>query len=146
MNFEFDKKIPVIKLTDSLESNNDMIETAILVLEGPKSLNRQRPYNGQPWTHHGTRGSKLVEGLTFRDIRDCFILGYIQSHSYYKDDTLERLEPNATLIDEADKGDKAQINGNDLYTLIGDIDPIAVAQNTSCWIERYMGIFPNVPE
>lgn len=27
-----------------------------------------------------------------------------------------------------------------------DMDILAVSQNLSCWVERYMGIFPNVPQ
>jgi hypothetical protein len=145
-SFLKDNNIPVVNFTRSVESNLEMIKTAIGVLQGPKTMSRQRPYNGQPWTDTGSRGETLVKGLTFRDIKDCYTLALIQSYPYYKEGTLERIEPNATLIDEADKGEKAQINGNDLYTLVGDIDPLAVSQNLSCWIERYMGIYPNVPK
>ena len=115
-------------------------------------MNRDRPYTGQPWTDLGVRGSTEVKGLTFRDIKDCFIRAYIVSHPYYvydevkRESTLIRQEPNATLIDEANKGEKAQLNGNDLYTLVGDIDPVALSQNLSCEIEKMMGIFPNISD
>lgn len=128
----------------SPESAGEVLENAILVLEGPKSMKRDRHYDGQPWTCTGKRGSAQVTGLTFRDIRDCFIRAFIISHDYYHPGTLQRLEPNATLIDEAHKGESAQLNGNDVYTLIGDIDPIAVYQNLSCEMEKAMGIFPNL--
>lgn len=36
---------------------------------------RDRPYSGQPWTAHGTRGETLVVGLTMRDIGDCIARG-----------------------------------------------------------------------
>lgn len=144
--------IPTIDLSSiPVEEQSNVLETAFTVLEGPKFMNRDRPYIGQPWTDKGIRGSVEVVGLTFRDIRDCFVRAYILSHDYHVYDrekgchTLERQEPNATLIDEANKGEKAQLNGNDLYGLVGSIDPIAVSQNLSCEMERMMGIFPNVP-
>lgn len=141
------KPLGVVDLSKvSPESAGDVIENAIMVLEGPKCMNRDRPYNGQPWTNNGIRGSTQIAGLTFRDIRDCYIRAFIISHPYYHEGTLQRLEPNATLIDEANKGEKAQLNGNDLFSLIGDIDPIAVSQNLSCEIERVMGIFPNISD
>jgi len=34
----------------------------------------------------------------------------------------------------------------DLYVIGNDIDPVAVIQAAACYIERMMGIFPNVPE
>ena len=84
-------------------------------------LDRTRPYNGQPWTDEGIRGSTEVKGITFRDIRDCFIRGCffalgLQPKDYPKS----------------------------VYDLPwNEMDIIAVWQNTSCWIEKYMGIFPN---
>lgn len=132
--------------------NNDNISTEALVksieaqldhMHGEINMQRDRPYTGQPWTDAGQRGATEVKGVTFRDIRDCHTRAYILSHAYYKDGTLERLEPNATIIDEAQKGVNAAISGNDLYTLLGDVDPIAVSQNLGCEIEKIMGIFPN---
>lgn len=138
--------VPILDPNKTPGNFGDVLETAMGVLEGPKSMNRNRPYTGQPHTDLGHRGSQEVKGLTMRDIRDCFIRAFISSHQYYKDGTLDRLIPNADIIDEAKKGEKAQLNGNDLYELVGDIDPIAVAQNLCCEIEMMMGIFPNVPE
>ena len=34
---------------------------------------KERPYNGQPWTDGGVRGKQEVKGLTIRDIQDCLI-------------------------------------------------------------------------
>ncbi len=85
------------------------------------SLNRDRPYNGQPHTDEGIRGSTLVEGLTMRDIKDCFVIGAF----------------------------RATGKGLDEYpaTLYGiDLDPMAVCQNMLCAIEERMGIYPNVPK
>ena len=121
----------------------EKLEAAIYHSAGPKSMNRDRPYTGQPWTSHGARGSQLVVGLTQRDLYDCMIRGYIMSHRTYKEDTMEELEPNATLSREAKKGPFAQLNANDMYELVGDADPQAVIQNTMCEIEKLMGIFPS---
>lgn len=137
-------EIPIINIED--------IGQAVVSLEGYKSLDPNRPYDGQSHTDMGTRGKTEVKGLTMRDIRDCFIRAYIISHPYYVYDevkrecTLIRQEPNATLIDEANKGIHAKLNGNDVFSLVGDIDPIAVSQNLGCEIEKMMGIFPNVPK
>lgn len=145
--------IPTIDLSGhSPESIGDVLHNAITVMNGSNFMNRDRPYTGQPWTDTGKRGSTEVKGITFRDIRDCFIRAYIISHPYYVYDevkrecTLIRQEPNATLIDEANKGIHAKLNGSDVFSLVGDIDPIAVSQNLGCEIEKIMGIFPNIPD
>ena len=36
-------------------------------------LDRDRPYDGQPHTDAGERGRTMVEGLTMRDVVDCFV-------------------------------------------------------------------------
>lgn len=88
------------------------------------TMDRDRPYSGQPHTDHGERGRTFVEGLTFRDIRDCFIRGCFLSSG---------LEPKDWPIS--------------VYDLPWSrMDIIAVAQNMACEMERYMGIFPNVPK
>ena len=110
------------------------------------SMDRTRPYNGQPHTMTGTRGATEIKGITFRDLRDAFIRAYIMSHNYYQPGTIKLEQPNAALIDEAGKGDKAAICENDLYGLVNGIDPMAVAQNLGLELEKLMGIYPNVPE
>lgn len=110
------------------------------------NMRRDRPYNGQPHTDTGTRGATEIKGVTFRDLRDCFIRAYIMSHPYFENDSLNKVQPNATLIDEAKKGEAAVISESDVYRLLGSIDPIAVAQNLACEIEEIMGIYPNVPK
>lgn len=112
-------------------------------LFGPATMDPERPYNGQPWTSAGTRGQTEIKGITFRDLSDAFIRAFIISHPYYQDGTLIPLEPNATLIDEAHKGRAAKLNGNSVFSLVGDIDPIAVSQNLGCEVEKLMGIYPN---
>ena len=86
-------------------------------------LNRNRPYSGQPWTDSGERGQTVVHGLTMRDVRDCLILAFYDSvpPNYDRTRPLEEL-PLAEMCLEA------------------------ISQNLCCWLERYMGIFPNVPE
>jgi hypothetical protein len=39
------------------------------------TLVRDRPYDGQSHTDTGERGKTEVKGITFRDLRDCFIRG-----------------------------------------------------------------------
>ncbi len=104
------------------------------------SMFRGRPYNGQPWTDSGKRGSQMVSGLTMRDIRDCFVRAYINGHL--------RTPKNAPYQDEADKGERACLSCNDMYDIedAGGVDPMAIAQALTCEIEKIMGIFPNTPK
>ncbi len=125
-------------------NNGDEFEALLSRLAGPKDMDRNRPYAQQPHTDGGERGKHPVQGLTLRDIRDCYVRAFILSHPVTKDGTLDHLEPNYTLYQEAKKGPFAQLNTNDLYDLVGTFDPVAVAQNLACEIERMMGIFPNL--
>lgn len=109
------------------------------------NMRRDRPYNGQPHTGTGERGATEIRGVTFRDLRDCFIRAFILSHEHYKAGTLVEIQPNAALRDEAAKGEAAALCENDIYSLVGGIDPMAVAQNLACEVEKAMGIYPNVP-
>lgn len=112
------------------------------------SMRRDRPYNGQPHTHMGLRGSTEVSGITFRDLRDCFIRAVLIStggQHYPTDDPSIRCKM-AALYDEALKGENATLCEDDLYGFDLDrLDPIAIMQNMNCEVERAMGIFPNVP-
>lgn len=112
----------------------DQIDEAFDQLGSDHSMLRCRPYDGQPWTDAGIRGSQPVSGLTMRDIRDCYLRAVFQATGVgYK-------------CAEADKGEQACICENDLYLIdFTKIDPVAIAQNLSCEIEKVMGIFPNVP-
>lgn len=102
------------------------------------NMKRDRPYDGQRHTDSGIRGKTLVEGLTFRDIRDCFIRGYVSSLDF-------ELEGNRKLINEGMKGEKAKLDENSLFQGKGFVDLLAVAQNMACEMEKMMGIYPNVP-
>lgn len=110
-------KIPDEAEKQISEAIDKMFPTDIL-----DTLDRQRPYNGQPWTDAGARGKQAVHGLTMRDIRDCFIRACYDSAPTNK-------YPKS------------------IYDLPWEeIDIMAICQNMVCWIERYMGIFPNLPE
>lgn len=88
-----------------------------------QTLDPSRPYSGQPHTDLGTRGRTVVEGLTFRDLRDCFVMACFHA-----------------------SGLPAEEYPRSLYNLPWDhMDPLAVFQNMACEIERRMGIYPNVP-
>ena len=87
-------------------------------------LDPNRPYNGQRWTDDGKRGQTLVQGLTIRDIRDCLILAFYDSRPP------ELRTPPKSVEDLP----------------LAEMSLEAISQNFSCWIERYMGIFPNVKD
>jgi len=84
-------------------------------------IDRNRPYKGQRHTDDGERGKTLIEGLTMRDVRDCFILA---------------------LYDSAPANETLPMRLEDLP--FDQMDLEAISQNMMCWIERYMGIFPNI--
>lgn len=96
---------------------------------------RDRPYDGQSHTDAGLRGKTLVEGLTMRDIADCYYRAILHSSG---DTELNKL---------ADSDDIEQIKRTIWHDVNWTaIDPVAVQQNLTCNIEKMMGIFPNVPE
>ena len=99
-----------------------------------RGMLRKRPYTGQPHTDHGERGRTEIHGITFRDLRDCFVRACCRSSG------------GGRRYEEALKGEHALLAEDDVFALPwDDMDPIAVAQNLSCEIERIMGIYPNVP-
>lgn len=86
-------------------------------------LDPTRPYDGQPHTDTGERGRTEVKGLTFRDLRDCFIRACYDASG---------------LPIEGWPGD--------VYSLPwGDMDILAVAQCLTVNVEKFMGIYPNIP-
>lgn len=93
-----------------------------------KDARRNRPYDGQPHTAEGERGKTLVEGLTLRDVLDCFAMGMLDA-SY--EEALQDAAERETWI------------YNDLYQL-EEFDPVAAIQNAMCRIEKMMGIYPNI--
>ena len=85
-------------------------------------LDRDRPYDGQPHTDIGERGRQEVSGVTMRDLRDCLI------RACYDASGLLPSEWPGSVFDLP----------------WGAMDIIAVAQNFTCWVERYMDIYPNI--
>lgn len=107
------------------------------------NMRRNRPYNGQPHTNTGIRGATEINGLTFRDLRDCFIRAVLLSTGAETIDGVN-MRPR---YEEACKGEDAALCESDLYGFNLDrLDPIAICQNLCCEVEKAMGIFPNVPE
>lgn len=105
------------------------------------NMRRNRPYNGQPHTDTGARGATEIKGITFRDLRDCFIRAVLLSTGA---ETIEGKDMRP-LYEEACKGEAAAICENDLYGFnLDKLDPMAICQNLSCEVERLMGIYPNV--
>lgn len=101
------------------------------------NMRRDRPYNGQRHTDTGERGATEINGVTFRDLRDCYIRAFMLASAHI----------SQARYDEALKGENAALCENDLYGWdLNKLDPMAVFQNLSCEIERLMGIFPNVPK
>jgi len=111
-----------------MSSFHTLLEVAFADTQGSSafSLDRARPYDGQPHTDAGERGKTLVEGLTMRDVKDCFVRGFLAASDL--------------LVSELPVTD-------DLYGIdLNKIDPVAALQNTMCEVEKMMGIYPNVPQ
>lgn len=107
------------------------------------NMRRDRPYNGQPHTSTGERGRTEIKGVTFRDLRDCFVRAVLLSAGGQEIKGVN-LRPR---YDEAGKGEGAVLCENDLYGFdLDKLDPVAIVQNLCCEVERIMGIYPNVPE
>ncbi|MBW2636827.1 MAG: hypothetical protein JRC86_04785 [Deltaproteobacteria bacterium] len=118
-------------------NNSDQLREFIEDVTGSNKMSmlRSRPYDGQPHTTTGIRGSEEIKGITFRDLRDCYIRATMQS-----------VGPDYPgLYAESEKGEHANLCEGDLYGLDCNIDPIAICQNMCCEIEKLMGIYPNVP-
>ena len=97
------------------------------------SMDRNRPYDGQPHTDDGERGKTIVAGLTMRDVQDCFVMGFLHASEFQR----------------AEKGISERKNPvrDDLYSIdLEQIDPVAAIQCAMVEIEKMMGIFPNVPK
>jgi hypothetical protein len=106
------------------------------------NMRRDRPYNGQVHTATGARGATEIRGVTFRDLRDCFVRAVLLSTGGEVIDGVN-MRPR---YEEACKGQDAVLCENDLYGFnLDKLDVMAISQNLSCEIERAMGIYPNVP-
>ena len=87
-----------------------------------------RPFNGQPQTDQGERGKQPTDGLRFRDVADCFLLGWLYAS------------------ERGSLAESGTATYNDIYEGNYDVDPLAVMQNMLCEMERRLGIYPNVPK
>ena len=100
---------------------------------------QERPYNGQPQTDHGERGKTEVCGLTMRDIADCFVQGFLAASG------ISELADKTIALDTDEANYKTgDWRYEDVYKIKNDLDPQAVIQMAMCFVEKYMGIFPNV--
>lgn len=100
---------------------------------------KDRPFTGQSHTVQGERGKTLIEGLRFRDLADCVCQAFIDACSCMIGDE----DLASELRSRAEDG---TLNYNDLFSLpSGDMDPVALIQNVCCRVEKFMGIFPNLP-
>jgi len=86
-------------------------------------LDPTRPYDGQPHTDYGERGTQEVSGITMRDLKDAFFRACFESSG------LEIKDWPGSIYDLPWR----------------DMDIIAVSQNLTCNVEKMMGIYPNVP-
>lgn len=106
-------------------------------MHGEVGMRRDRAYSGQPHTDEGERGKAEVHGITFRDLRDCFIRAVLLSAGHVA----------PAKYEEATKGELALLSANDMFGFnLDDLNPIAIGHNLACEVERAMGIYPNVPK
>lgn len=102
-----------------------------------RNMKRNRPYSGQPHTDTGIRGATEVRGVTFRDLRDCYIRAFMLASHHI----------SPARYAEACKGENAALRENDMYGWDSNsVDLMAVFQNFSCEVEKLMGIYPNLPQ
>lgn len=122
----------LIEWTDDKEEMGERINNAFKDVQGSSaySWDRNRPYNGQSHTFNGVRGATILEGITMRDIVDCFVGGALDCCGVDQPELFAlRDKPIHDLIYKID---------------FSSIDPIALAQNMLCRIEKMMDIYPNV--
>ena len=124
---------------------------------------RERPYDGQTHTDDGERGKQIVSGLTMRDLKDCLIKAlllsapskkYLEVDTFIKcwDFTTKPNTPTQFLLDNQNEPDfvsnKVELGTwrpQDVYKInFNDIDPLAIAKNFTCEVEKMMNIFPNI--
>lgn len=105
----------------------EVLAEAIYQLDD-RTTDPSRPFDGQPHTSHGERGKYPVDGLRFRDVADCFVIGWLKATG------------------RASLADSGTATYNDVYEAeSNDIDPLAVMQSMLCEMELRLGIYPNVP-
>ncbi len=99
------------------------------------STDPNRPFVGQDHTDQGIRGQTEIQGVRFRDLCDCVVKAFIHAAAFAaknEEELYQKVKDNT-------------ISRQDLYTLdLSKMDPVALIQNISCEVERFMGIFPNI--
>ena len=114
------------------------LEDAMRTAQGSTSItmDRNRPYDGQPHTDTGIRGRQEVCGITMRDVADCLVRAMVSCTDPQSDvgkDLRRKMKEGSLIWDNIYEAD------------LGAMDPIAISQNLTCEIEIMMGIFPNLP-
>lgn len=136
------EKIPIIDMNEDNAKGKLNCELWSTGSNSDYRNDRGRPYNGQPHTTHGVRGETEVRGLTMRDISDCIVQGILAAS------TKEELQEKVVEIHDDMKGteyaSKNTWRYQDVYEVPDDTDPLAMVKCAMCFIEHYMGIFPNV--
>lgn len=128
-------------ILNSEEIDSNKLEFAIRATAGSSNYrnDRERPYTGQPQTLHGKRGETEVSGLTMRDISDCILQGFLSASGV--SGLARKTFPLSSDDVRYTKGDWRY---DDVYLIPPDYDPQAVIQMAMCFVEKYMGIFPNI--
>ena len=140
------KHIPIL---DPEDSNFKEELSFVLNTQGSASdyrNDRNRPYNGQPWTSEGERGKQEVKGLTMRDLQDCLIQAILVSSP---NEELANKVFETSNDPDIGKGTEYASKGTwrtrDVYEVdLSKINPFALCDNLVCFVEHYMGIFPNL--
>ncbi len=101
------------------------------------STDPNRPFDGQPHTDDGIRGKTEIQGVRFRDLCDCILKAFVHAAAF-------------SVLNEKELYEKVENNticSQDLYPLnLSKMSPVALVQNISCEVEKFMGIFPNLEE
>lgn len=100
------------------------------------STDPNRLFDGQYHTDDGERGKTEIKGVRFRDLCDCITKAFVHAAAH-------------TVENEGELREKVETNTicrQDLYQLdLSRMDPGTLIKNISCEVERFMGIFPNIP-
>lgn len=129
--------IEIIKQDENFENNLE-----IIITEKGITNDRSRPYDGQPWTQNGIRGRQEIKGITMRDLKDCIIQAMLVSSS---DSSLsKKVFEISKDFQNTEYSAKGNWEAGDIYKIdFSKVDPMAIIQNVGCFVEYYMGIFPN---
>lgn len=132
------------KYIEILDGNNDKFAENLekSITKDYKNNDRNRDYSGQPWTINGIRGKQEIKGITMRDLQDCII----QAMIICSDDTKlsKKVFEISKEFQQTEYATKGDWQPKDIYEIdFSKVDPMAIIQNVGCFVEHYMGIFPN---